>query len=83
MTTGKGGKETVVGLLMYEKDTDSILFLPGGKCAWNFTLVLESVDFWILFAVLIGLKFWEGKELEFVRTVWYVGFIYRLDGYDL
>lgn len=33
MTTGKGGKETVVGLLMYEKDTDSILFLPGGKCA--------------------------------------------------
>lgn len=65
---------------MYEKDLASVLFLPGGKCALNFTLVLESVDFLILFAVLIGLKFWEGKELEFVRTVWYVGFIYHLLG---
>lgn len=33
MTTGEGGKETVVGLLMYEKDIASVLFLPGGKCA--------------------------------------------------
>lgn len=79
MTTGEGGKETVVGLLMCEKDIASVLFL----CV-KFTLVLESVDSLILFAVLIGLKFWEGKELEFVRTVWYVGFIYHLlDGNDL
>jgi len=47
---------------------------------------LESVELLILFAVLVGVKFWERKELEFglVTTVWCVGFIYHLlDGNEL
>lgn len=48
----------------------------------NLLFILESVEILILFAVLVGVKFWEGKELEFelVTTVWYVGFIYHLLG---
>ena len=86
MTTGEGRKESMVDLLMYEKDMASVLFPPGEKYALSFTLVLESVELLILFAVLVGVKFWEGKELEFelVITVWYVGFIYHLlDGDEL
>lgn len=35
----------------------------------NFILVLESVELLILFAVLVGVKFWEGKELEFELVI--------------
>lgn len=76
----------MVDLLMYEKDMASVLFSLGEKHAWKFTLVLESVELLILFAVLVGVKSSEGKELvfELVITVWYVGFVYHLlDGSKL
>lgn len=76
----------MVDLLMYEKDMASILFPAGEKHAWKFTLLLESVELLIFFAVLVGMKSSEGKELvfELVITVWYVGFVYHLlDGNKL
>lgn len=33
ITTGEGGKETMVYLLMYEKDMATVLFPPGEKYA--------------------------------------------------
>lgn len=62
ITTEVGGKETMVDLLIYEKDMASLLFPPGEKYSCNFTLVLESVELLIFFAVLVCVKFWEGKE---------------------